>query len=58
MNMNNLAIVFAPCFMRAQTNDISSLEQVGQSVRFLKVLFDNFDKMFQNVTFKLYLQYK
>ncbi|CAD8198632.1 unnamed protein product [Paramecium pentaurelia] len=58
MNMNNLAIVFAPCFMRAQTNDISSLEQVGQSVKFLKILFDNFDKMFQNVTFKLYLQYK
>ncbi|CAD8116562.1 unnamed protein product [Paramecium sonneborni] len=58
MNMNNLAIVFAPCFMRAQTNDISSLEQIGQSVKFLKILFDNFDKMFPNVTFKLFLQQK
>ncbi|CAD8109317.1 unnamed protein product [Paramecium sonneborni] len=58
MNVNNLAIIFAPCFMRIQTNDISSQEQIQQSVRFLKILFDNFDKLFPNFTFKQFLQQK
>ncbi|CAK92687.1 unnamed protein product (macronuclear) [Paramecium tetraurelia] len=57
MNMNNLAILFAPCFMRVQVNQTQSIEQIKLQLKFLKILFDNYDKIFPNVSFKLYLQY-
>ncbi|CAD8189099.1 unnamed protein product [Paramecium octaurelia] len=57
MNMNNLAILFAPCFMRVQVNQTQSIEQIKHQLKFLKILFDNYDKLFPNVSFKLFLEY-
>ncbi|CAD8100389.1 unnamed protein product [Paramecium primaurelia] len=57
MNMNNLAIIFAPCFMRAQIDQSQQNEKIAYQLKFLKTLFENFHKIHPQISFKLYLQY-
>ncbi|CAD8200384.1 unnamed protein product [Paramecium pentaurelia] len=57
MNMNNLAIIFAPCFMRAQIDQSQQNEKIGYQLKFLKILFENFHKIHPQISFKLYLQH-
>lgn len=58
MTQQNLAIVFAPCFFRILQKDLRAVEMVGIQISFLRLLFNNFEAMFPEFSFRLFLNEK
>ncbi|KAM3133498.1 phosphatidylinositol-3 [Paramecium bursaria] len=59
MTLFNLGRVFAPCFMRPVPQDpISYVLEIEMTVKFTQILLNNFEKMFPDYSFKLFLQAK
>lgn len=55
MTVGNLAVVFAPCFLRPVELTMSELQNMGVSIKFLNVVLANYEKMFPNISYKLFL---
>lgn len=55
MTVSNLAVVFAPCFLRPVELTIEEITNTGITIKFINMLLAHYDEIFPNISYKLFL---